>query len=280
MLLGGTVVAQNPGVNGWEDALIRSRFKTITAPFHCEMSRDLIENYCDIIHRHHVSIAEIGIWRNPMDPNPEKAREVLNYSKRQLKLADELKIPCCVNIVGTSGSSGWDAADSENFTQETYQRIIRLIQEIIDDVNPVHTFYCIEPMPWMIPDSPDSYLQLIHDVNRRAFAVHMDFVNMINCPRRYLAAEQFIEECFAKLGRWIKSTHIKDTKMHPTRLTTILEECSPGEGSLNWANVLRILDKYLPQNAPILLEHMQTFDEYAAAYQYVSQKALEAGIPL
>lgn len=68
--------------------------------------------------------------------------------------------------------------------------------------------------------------------------------------------------------------------MHPTRLTTILEECSPGEGSLNWANVLRILDKYLPQNAPILLEHMQTFDEYAAAYQYVSQKALEAGIPL
>ena len=38
-------------------------------------------------------------------------------------------------------------------------------------------------MPWMIPDSPDENLQLIKDVNRKAFAVHLDFVNMINSPK-------------------------------------------------------------------------------------------------
>ena len=108
----------------------------------------------------------------------------------------------------------------------------------------------------------------------------MDFVNMINCPRRYLAAEAFIEECFRKLGPYIKSTHLKDTRMNPTRLTTVLEECFPGEGSLDFARVLRILDRYLPPEAPVLLEHMNTFEEYRRAYEYVSGKAEEAGVRL
>ena len=106
----------------------------------------------------------------------------------------------------------------------------------------------------------------------------MDFVNMINCPRRYLAPETFIEECFSKLAPYIKSTHIKDSRMHPTRLTTILEEVSPGEGVLDYVQVLRIMQRWLPEDAPILLEHMVTAREYADAYDYVAQKAVEAGV--
>ena len=130
----------------------------------------------------------------------------------------------------------------------------------------------------MVPDSPDCYLQLIRDVNREQFAAHMDFINMINCPRRYLAPETFIEECFSKLAPYIRSTHIKDTRMHPTNLTTILEECSPGEGSLDFREVLRILDRYLGPDAPVLLEHMSTFEEYSKAYDVVARAAEEEGI--
>ena len=183
-----------------------------------------------------------------------------------------------VSFFGTSGSAGWDAADRSNFTSETYARIISLIREILDDVRPVHAFYCIEPMPWMVPDSPESYLRLIHDVDRPQFGAHMDFVNMINCPRRYLAPEDFIESCFRILKPYIKSTHIKDTRMNPTRLTAMLEECSPGEGTLDYARVLRIMDQFLPSDAPVLLEHMQTAEEYRTAYDYVAGVAALAGI--
>ena len=130
----------------------------------------------------------------------------------------------------------------------------------------------------MVPDSPDACLQLVRDVDRPQFAVHMDFVNMINCPRRYLAPEPFIEECFAKLAPLIVSTHIKDTRMHPTALTTVLEECSPGEGSLDFAKVLGILDRYLDKDAPVLLEHMSTFEEYARAYDCLKRAADSIGI--
>ena len=133
-------------------------------------------------------------------------------------------------------------------------------------------------MPWMVPDGPDEYLQLIRDVNRPQFGAHMDFVNMINCPRRYLAPEAFIEECFRKLGPYIRSTHIKDTRMHPTNLTTLLEECSPGEGTLRYGEVLQIMDRYLAPEAPVLLEHMQTEEEYRKAYDYVAGKAAKTGV--
>ncbi len=278
MLLGGTVVGSWKEPSEWEALLVKSRFKAIPAPFSCGTPRKEIDAYLDIVRRHQVCIAEIGVWRNLMDPDPAAAAEALAYAKGQLRLADETGIPCCVNIVGTAGSAGWDAADRSNFTSETYARIISLTREILDEVQPSRAFYCIEPMPWMVPDSPESYLRLIQDVDRPQFAAHMDFVNMINCPRRYLAPENFIESCFRILKPYIKSTHIKDTRMHPTRLTAMLEECSPGEGTLDYEKVLRIMDQYLPSDAPVLLEHMQTEQEYRTAYDYVSGIAAKAGI--
>ena len=278
MLLGGTVTGSYHSPEEWEKLLIASRFKAVTAPFHCRMPRDEIGAYRAICEKHHVAIAEIGVWKNIFDPDPAAAADALSYAKGQLALADETGIACCVNIAGTAGGAGWDAADTSNFTQQTYQRIVASVREIIDGVRPKRAFYTLEPMPWMIPDSPDVYLQLIRDVDRRQFAAHMDFINMINSPRRYLNAEGFIEECFQKLAPYIKSTHIKDTFMDPVHLTAMLRECAPGEGALNFARVLRILDRFLPADAPVLLEHMSTFEEYRTAYDYVAGIAESIGI--
>ena len=274
MRLGGTVCFGH--ISEFEDKLTASGFRAITAPFTCETPREEINRYLEIIRRHDVLIAEVGVWRNPFDR--ERGRDNLEFARRQLKLADELDIPCCVNIVGTESSAGWDAADPGNYTEEMYGRIVSSIREIIDGVNPQRTYYCIEPMPWMIPDGPDVYLQLIKDVDRSRFGVHMDFVNMINSPRRFLAAESFIEECFRKLGPYIRSTHLKDSRMNLTQLTTILNECSPGEGALDFVKVLQILDRYLPADAPVLLEHMSTFEEYRKAYEYIADRAKEAHV--
>ena len=280
MLLGGTVAGKFSGPEEWEQLLIRSCFKAVTAPFNMHTPRKETEAYLAACDRHGVMIAEIGVWRNLFDPDPAAAAEAKAYAEGQLALADELGIPCCVNIAGTDSAAGWDAADPSNFTDEAYERIIRSVREIIDRVEPRRAFYCLEPMPWMIPDSPEVYLQLIRDVDRPQFAAHMDFVNMINCPRRYLVPEKFVEECFGELAPFIKSTHIKDSRMHPTNLTTILEECSPGEGTLDFAKILKILDEKLPADAPVLLEHMTTFEEYDKAYHYLAETAAKNGISI
>ena len=278
MLLGGTVAGPFSGPGEWEELLVRSRFRAVTAPFNMYTPRKETEAYCAACERHGVVIAEIGVWKNLFDPDPAAAAEALAYAEGQLALADELGIACCVNIAGTASAAGWDAADPSNYTDETYERIIRSVREILDRVEPRRAFYCLEPMPWMVPDSPEVYLQLIRDVDRPQFAAHMDFVNMINSPRRFLAAEKFIGECIRSLAPVIRSTHIKDSRMHPTNLTTLLEECSPGEGMLDFGAILKILDRELPADAPVLLEHMTTFEEYAKAYDYLAAIAAENGI--
>ncbi|MBR2824314.1 MAG: sugar phosphate isomerase/epimerase [Clostridia bacterium] len=280
MRLGGTIVGNYATMEEWEEMLVRSRFRAITAPFHCGTPERDIDAFMEIAARHDVMMAEVGVWKNVMDPDAGKAAEAMDFAKKQLALADRLRIPCCVNIVGTAGTAGWDAADRSNFLPETYEKIISMTREIIDAVEPQYAFYCIEPMPWMVPDGPDEYLRLIRDVDRPHFAAHMDFVNMINCPRRFLAAEEFIEACFEKLAPYIKSTHLKDSRLNPTALTTLLEECSPGEGCLDFEKVLKTIERTLPADAPVLLEHMQTEAEYRAAYDEVKRVADQAGIPI
>lgn len=276
MRLGGTLCCSNPAE--WEAKLVESSFRAITAPFTCDTPRNEISRLEKICEKHDVMIAEVGVWRNLFDPTEGEAN--LDYAVRQLKLADELGIPCCVNIAGTDSAAGWDAADKSNFTARTYERIVSSVREIIDLAAPKHAFYTLEPMPWMIPDSPESCLQLMKDVDREQFAVHMDFVNMINCPRRFLDAEGFVDECFRTLAPYIKSTHLKDSRMDPLTLTTVLHECSPGEGGLDFVRILQTIDRYLPGDAPVLLEHMSTFEEYRRAYDYTAAKAKEAGVSI
>ncbi len=276
MRLGGTVCCSDYA--NWEEALIAAGFRAVTAPFTCETPPEERNRLLQICAKHDVVIAEVGVWRNPFDP--AKGAANLDYAVRQLRLADELDIPCCVNIAGTESTAGWDAADKSNFTPAAYDRLVSSVRTIIDSANPVRAYYCLEPMPWMIPDSPDVYLQLMKDVDRKQFSVHMDFVNMINCPRRFLDAEGFIEECFRKLGQFVRSTHLKDSRMDPMQLTTVLHECSPGEGALDFVRILQIIDRYLPADAPVLLEHMTTFEEYRRAYEYVAARASEAGVTI
>ena len=46
MLLGGTVCGAYSTPEEWEKLLAASRFKAVTAPFHCGMPREEIAGYC------------------------------------------------------------------------------------------------------------------------------------------------------------------------------------------------------------------------------------------
>jgi sugar phosphate isomerase/epimerase len=149
------------------------------------------------------------------------------------------------------------------------------VRQIVDAVKPKRTFYSLETMPWVIPDSPDSYLRLVEAVDRPMFRVHLDPVNMINCPSRYYDNAGFLRECFSKLGPWIVSCHGKDVTMHE-RLTVHLDEVRPGLGALDYRVFLQELSR-LPGDVPLILEHLPQ-EEYTAARDYVLGVAAGIGL--
>ncbi len=278
MKLGGSIAARFESAAQWGGLLRASRFAAVTCPVTHEAPDAVVADVLSEAEKLGVTIAEVGVWKNPLSPDSAEREAALRFAQNQLRFADEIGANCCVNIVGSRGAR-WDGAYPDNYSPETYAEIVRSIRAIIDAVRPTRTYYTIEPMPWMAPDGPDEYLRLIQDVDRERFAVHMDFVNMISSARRYLFASEFIEECFQKLGPHVKSCHTKDILLEQP-FTLLLRELAPGKGALDYARVLHIVNDNLPPDTPLLLEHMKTDAEYAEAYAYVARIADREGIPI
>ena len=147
---------------------------------------------------------------------------------------------------------------------------VKMIRHIIDEARPVHTKFCIESMPWMIPSGPDEYLHLIEDVDRAEFGTHLDIVNMITTPRRYFFNNEFIHECFQKLHGTIVSCHLKDILLKQ-EYTFQLQECACGKGTLD-INLYAQLATAENPRMPMIIEHLTTDEEYVDSVRYIRER--------
>lgn len=223
-----------------------------------------------------VVIAEVGAWVNILDVNEEKRKQNLETVCRGLALADEIGALCCVDIAGSFNPERWDGPHPDNLSQKAFDMTVENVRYILNNVKPKRAKFVLEMMPWVIPDSPDSFLELIKAINNNSFGVHFDPVNLINSPRRYYENGKLLEECFQKLGKWIVSCHAKDTIL-TDQLTTHINEARPGTGNLDYRTYLKGLNS-LPQNAPLLIEHLSTAEEYDLAREYIFSIGKEIGI--
>jgi sugar phosphate isomerase/epimerase len=277
MRLGGPVFAECSDPAGWIAELRRRGYSAAYCPVSSQDDPATVRAYAEAAQEAGVVIAEVGAWSNPLSPNEETRRAALAHCQEQLALADEVGALCCVNIAGSRGQQ-WDGPHPENLTPETFDLIVETVRTIIDAVKPKRTFYTLEPMPWMYPDSADSYVRLIEAIDRERFAAHLDPVNLVCSPQRYFGNGDLIRECFAKLGPYIKSCHAKDITLSE-KLTVHLDEVRPGLGSLDYRVYLRELDKLGP-DAVLMLEHLQAEEEYALAADYVRSVAAKIGVTI
>lgn len=241
----------------------------VVFPRNCLDEQAEIDAYEQAAKNNGLQIAEVGIWRNAIAADENERKAALEYSIGQLKLADRLHARCCVNVAGATGSV-WDGAYRENFSKTAWDHTVGMIREILDEVKPTHTYFTIEPMPWMIPSGPEEYLRLLEAVNRERFAVHMDIINMVNTPERYFFPERFLEQTFSLLGPYIRSCHMKDVLLLP-EFTFQLRECACGAGTFPLEYYVELADRIDPK-MPMLLEHLDTDEEYLHSFSYVRKR--------
>jgi sugar phosphate isomerase/epimerase len=277
MRLGGPVFGDTSNPDLWIEALRKSEYTAAYCPLDSSACDALVEHYVKAAKEANIVIAEVGAWSNPLSPGEATRTKALEHCKAQLDLADRVGARCCVNIAGSRGEQ-WDGPDPANLTPETFDRIVAVIRDIIDAVKPKRTFYTLETMPWMYPDSPDCYLQLIKTIDRTHFAVHLDPANLLCSPQRFYANGDLIRECFAKLGPHIRSCHGKDITLSG-KLMTHLDEVRPGLGGMDYATLLQELSKLEP-DVTLMLEHLATEDDYKQAAEHVRSVARKEGISL
>jgi sugar phosphate isomerase/epimerase len=277
MRLGGPVYLQQMNPDDWINALKKNGYRAAYCPVQSGAGSEEVRAYAAAARQADIVIAEVGAWVNTLDLDEAKRRDAIAYNQRQLALAEEIGALCCVNIAGSRGEK-WDGPSPEDLTPETFAMIVDTVREIIDAVKPQRAFYTLEPMPWMYPDSPDSYLALIDVIDRPRFGVHFDPVNWMCSPQRYFHNASFLRECFEKLGSRIVSVHAKDTLLG-TKLTTHLDEVRPGLGKLDYRTFLQEMDR-LPVDTPLMLEHLEKEEEYRLSADYIREVAAEIKVTL
>lgn len=267
MRLGVSTSFSYTNAENWIQKHVDAGCKTVVFPLNCEAPDETVTSFVQAATKNDITIAEVGIWRNPLAVDPEERKKSLEYSIGQLRLADEIGARCCVNVAGTPHGPRWDGGYKQNFDSDTRKMIVKSIQTIIDEAKPKNTKFTIEPMPWMVPTSPDDYLKLIDEVARDEFAVHLDVINMINSMERFFGIDEFLEECFDKLGNRIRSCHLKDVRLLDD-FTFQLQECACGMGVLDIVKYVKLTEKY-DMDMPMIIEHLHTDEEYLESLAYV-----------
>ena len=247
--------------------------KAVNFPKKYDAPDKLIDEYVQACKDHDLVIAEVGAWKNVMDPDPQIRAENIRYCKERLRLAEYVGAKCAVNITGSASSEKWDAAHRGNYDPDFQKRMIETIREIVDAVDPKRTFYTAEPMPWMLPDSPESYLDLMKQVDRPGFAVHMDAVNMMSSPKTLLFCREFLDHAFELLGPYIKSCHIKDVVLEK-KLTVVMPETPCGTGNFDLRYYIKLIDALSPE-MPVIIEHLASEEDYLAAVTYIQKLVAE-----
>jgi sugar phosphate isomerase/epimerase len=226
--------------------------------------------------KHDVAIAEVGRWVNLLDSDPEKRKQNLQTVTGGLALAEAIGARCCVDIAGSFSPTSWFGPHKDNLSKTYFDAAVENAREIVDAVKPKRTFFTYEVMGWALPDSPDHYLKMIKAVDRKGFAVHLDPCNLVSSPEKFYDNTALLNECFDKLGPYIASCHAKDLTWD-VEMNLHFREVAPGKGSLHYHTYLTRLAK-LPQNPPLMLEHLSTAQDYDGAREHIFDVGHQAGL--
>jgi sugar phosphate isomerase/epimerase len=223
-----------------------------------------------------VVIAEVGAWKNMLDPDAAARKANMTYVIERMALADAVGALNCVDIAGSYNPKSWFGPDPKNLSKECFDATVENCRRVIDENKPKRSKFSIEMMGWTIPDGPDSYLKLIKAVDRKAFGVHVDMCNIIKSPELFYNNGDFIRDTFRKLGPWIVSCHAKDLEW-VVEMNIHFLEVIPGRGQVDYRAYLGELAK-LPRETPLMMEHLKTQEEYLEGATYIRKVAGELGL--
>jgi sugar phosphate isomerase/epimerase len=277
MRLGAPLFGDTSDPAKWIAELKREKYRAAFCPLGPEASEEEARDWSAAAAQADVVIAEVGAWSNPIAPDETERRAALEKCRARLALADRIGARCCVNIAGSRGEK-WDGPCAADLTDETFEMVVDSVRSIIDAVEPRRTYYTLETMPWMYPDSVESYLRLIAAIDRERFAVHFDPVNLVSSPQLCFRSAGLIRDFAARLGPHIRSCHAKDTRLGE-KLTVHLDEVRPGLGTLDYRVLLEAMEAVDP-DMPLMLEHLKGEEEYRLAAEHLRGVAAAAGVAL
>jgi sugar phosphate isomerase/epimerase len=240
-----------------------------------------VRAYREAFAKHDVVIAEANaMCISLLDTDEANRQKVIKRISDTLAFSDRIGAKCCAIHGGTVQANGWGKFTPENFSKESFGKMVATIQEILDKVQPKTAKLAIEIEPYTLPDTPQAYRHMIDAVNRPGLGVHFDPVNSILSPRTLAESGAWLREYFERVGPWIVSCHAKElvfTRDGEVASRWGFKEVPPGQGFLDYDTFIKGVSA-LPLDPPVMIEHLKSEEQYAAARDFILGVSKRVGV--
>jgi len=209
-------------------------------------------------------VGEVGMWENLMHVDASVRSANIERMRKVLQKADVLG---CKNAVSLAGSrhpeGGTMLPHPENFTQAYKDQLREVVLRILDGLDLKNTRYLLETWPNTFFYEPEEMKAFAESVDHPALGLHMDPCNFHHHQWVYRSTER-LEQVFDEIGHLCHSVHLKDMFWDGSHYQWLMhfDECKIGEGSLDYATLLRLIDEKMPKDMTCYCEHLDTKEDY------------------
>ena len=228
--------------------------------------RQLAENGLEVV--------QVGAWiHNCLRPTLETEEIVLEA----IKAAADLDAKRIILGGGTKNPNHSFCGHPDNFTDAAVVEAASSIKPLAREAETSGVLLTLEIHFATVLCDWDACRKLIEQVDSPAVKLNLDAANMIRY-QDYWNSSAYIRQGLEKLGDMIETCHAKDVVMHDA-LHLHMDECPAGEGCLNYADIIALVDEHLRPDTYMVVEHTP-LDKLPAAMAYIRDSAAKAGVEI
>ena len=239
-----------------------------------EVRKTPMADWRRLLAEHELEVVQVGAWAlNPLRPTPETEQ----IARNAIAAATDLGAPCIVLGGGTKNPNHSFCGHPDNFTDEAIAEAVTTLIPLAREAERAGVLVTLEIHFATVLCDWDACRKLIEEVDSTAVKINLDAANMIRFDH-YWNSTEYLREGIESLAGMIETCHAKDVIMHDA-LHLHMDECPAGEGCLDYADIIRLVDAHLRPDTYMIVEHTP-LDKLPAAMTYIRDSAAKAGVAI
>ena len=231
-----------------------------------EWRRQLTDNQLEVV--------QVGGWAlNPLRPTPETEQ----IARDALAAAADLGAPCIIMGGGTKNPNHSFCGHPDNFSDEAIAEAAATLKPLAREAVAAGVTITLEIHFATVLCDWKACRKLVEAVASPAVKINLDAANMIRY-QDYWNSSAYIRKGIKSLGALIETCHAKDVVMHDA-LHLHMDECPAGEGCLNYADIIALVDAHLRPDTYMVVEHTP-LSKLPAAMAFIKDSAAQAGVAI
>jgi len=227
-----------------------------------------------------LEVCQIGAFGfNPLSVDSEAQTRQTEMFASAIPLAADTGCPYIVINGGNYHPSGFGAADSRNFMDESLAAVAEALKPMLELAERHDAKLSIEPYLKTAVNSPESFLRLKELAGGSdALRCNIDVTSLYTYQDLWDPAPKVEHICNGLAGHYglghIKGVALKEGFHIHVELAPITEDTT------DWSQMLRLMAPHLPDDSWLILEHMFSPEEARASLSHLRKAAGQAGVRL